>query len=355
MFMNVTLACCPCEADFAIVHRSTSTQFLKLIIEPLRSGTSSSQSAPFLVVVDGLHECGGKDHQLQILSHISDLTTKYHLPVRFLIASHPESHTKYFFGVPIGLLGDKFLRSKFDEISASERHTALAHIDKPWPSDDIVRCSAWESDGYFIYASTLLKDIDDEFLPCTKRLRGVLQAASSISTVLVELDKLCTQIPSTCPNTKLLFRVLGCLIFLPTYGLIQSLRTVELELWPSGGTTILQGLHAEPETAKPVHAPLSDFLFDGSRSNEFYIDPQIGHRHHASHSSIGTHWEPKKATQSKHLLYLCQPSLLNSELSNYPQSAAHLLDVEGLGLQLWIQAYFGRSHGINHDDRVHCP
>ena len=188
------------------------------------------------------------------------------------------------------------------------------------------------------------------------RLRGELQAASSVSTVLVELDKLCTQISSTCPNTKLLFRVLGCLIFLSTYGLIQSLQTVEqvLELWPGGGTTILQGLHAEPETAKPVHAPLSDFFFDGSRSNGFYIDPQIGHRHHASHSSVGTHWEPKEATRRKHVLYLCQPSLLNSELSNYPQSAAHLLGVEGLGLQLWIQN-FRRSHGINHDDRVHCP
>jgi len=88
------------EADFAIVHRSTSTQLLELIIEPLRSSTPS-HSAPFLVVVDGLDECEGKDNHLQILSHISELTTKYHLPARILIISHPKPSIKHFFDVSI--------------------------------------------------------------------------------------------------------------------------------------------------------------------------------------------------------------------------------------------------------------
>ena len=86
------------EADPGILHRSTSKQLLKLIIEPLRSSTPS-QSAPFLVVVDGLDGCEDKDHQKQILSHISELTTTYHLPVRFLITSRPEPHIKHFFDI----------------------------------------------------------------------------------------------------------------------------------------------------------------------------------------------------------------------------------------------------------------
>jgi len=199
------------DADFTVIHRSTSTQLLKLIVEPLRYSTPSS--APFLVVIDGLDECEGKEHQLQILSHISELTTKYHLPVRFLIASRPEPHIKHFFDVSVGQncsiafsmyghdadYGDvyKYLRSKFDEISASERHSStLAHVHRPWPSNDIVRLLAGKSDGYFIYASTLLKYIDDEYLPCSKKLQEVLQAVGPNAAAYAELDKLYTQILS---------------------------------------------------------------------------------------------------------------------------------------------------------------
>ena len=288
------------DADLAVIHRSTSTQLLKLIIEPFRS-TTPSQSAPFLVVVDGLDECEGKDHQLRILSHISELTTKYDLPIRFLITSRPEPHIKHFFDVSVtqkssivfsiyghgSEYGDvyKLLRSKFNEISASERHAStLAHIDKPWPSDDIVQLLAHKSDGYFIYASTLLKYIDDEFSPCTKRLQEVIQASGPNSTAFGELDKLYTQILSTSPNVRLLSRALGCLIILPKYVLAQRFKEVErvLELWPGEGVTIFRGLHAVLNfkgagRVTPFHASLSDFLFDETRSNKFYIDPQICH------------------------------------------------------------------------------
>ena len=308
------------EADPGILHRSTSRQLLKLIIEPLQSSTPS-QSAPFLVVIDGLDECEGKDHQSQILSHISELVTKYRLPVRFLIVSRPEPHIKHFFDVSIDRNnsiafsiyghgaehGDvyKFLRSKFDEISVSESHAAtLARIHKPWPSDNIVRLLARKSDGYFIYASTLLKYIDDEFSPCTKRLQEVLQATGPASTVFAELDKLYTQILSTCPNIQLLPRALGCLILLPKYDLFQTPQTIErvLELWPGEGMTILRGLHAilnfGPKTVTPIHASLSDFLVDESRSNKFYIDPQICHvdimLHILRSITHFSHWEPKE-------------------------------------------------------------
>ena len=303
------------DADLTIIHRSTSTQLLKLIIDPLRSSTPS-QSVPFLLVIDGLDECEGKEHQLQILSHISELTTKYHLPVRCLIVSRPEPHIKHFFNVSTGQntsagfsiyghyaeYGDvyKFLRSQFNEISTSERHAStLAHINKPWPSDDVVRRLAKKSDGYFIYASTLLKYIDDEYSPCTKRLQEVLQAAGSNPIAFAELDKLYTQILSTCPNVQLLSRALGCLIILPKYKLPQSTQTMErvLDLWPGEGMTIFRGLHAVLDfkhgTVRPIHASLSDFLFDERRSKKFYIDPQICHVDIMLHIlGLITHWEP---------------------------------------------------------------
>lgn len=116
-----------------------STQLLKLFIEPLWS-SPPSESTLFLVVVDGLDECEGKDYQLQILSHMAELMVKYHLPVHFLIVSHLEPHIKHFFDVSISqysilefsIYGHgteysdvyNFLWGKFDEISASERHAS---------------------------------------------------------------------------------------------------------------------------------------------------------------------------------------------------------------------------------------
>ena len=268
------------------------------------------------MVIDDLDECEGKDRQIQILSRVSDLMTQHHLPFHFLIASRPEPHINHFFDISVGqntgigfsIYGHSaeysdvytFLRSKFDEISALERHaSSLARIPKPWPSNDIIQLLLRKSDGYFIYASTLVKYVDDEFSPCTKRLQEVLQTAGPS---VAELDKLCTQILSTCRNIQLLCRFLGCLIILPMYDLARSPRIVEdvLELWPGEGVTIVRGLHAvlsfQRETVEPIHASFSDFLFDESPSNKFYIVPQTCHVDIVLHilRSI-TYWGPKEA------------------------------------------------------------
>ena len=92
----------------------------------------------------------------------------------------------------------------------------MKHVPKPWPSDKIVQLLADRSDGYFIYASTVMKYVDEEYFSCTDRLREILELSKPGLSAFAELDKLYMQILSIYPEseTDLLLRVLGAVLCL---------------------------------------------------------------------------------------------------------------------------------------------
>jgi len=220
--------CKAVEDDLQILHKQQSAQLKQLLIIPLSSPSSSSSAPtpPFLVVIDGLDECDGD--QSILLLHILELVETHHLPLRFLIFSRPEPQICHFFdtiaisaSTRISIYGDHqaredvrlFLRTEFNTIHNSERHAAIMkHVPKPWPSDEIVQCLADRSDGYFIYASTVLKYVGGEYSSCIDRLREILELSKPGSSAFAELDKLYMQILSIYPDTNLLLGVLGGLL-----------------------------------------------------------------------------------------------------------------------------------------------
>ena len=249
---------------------------------------------PFLVVVDGLDECRGTHHdQSMLLSHLVALTQS--LPLRVLITSRPEPHVKLFFDktthIYISFYGGLkarediylHLRESFDEPHDSERHAAIMHdVPKPWPSDAEVRLLAERSDGYFIYASTVLKYIDEEYFSPIKRLQEVLEISPNGSEVFEELDKLYRQILSTCPKTEFLLRILEILLFTdPVAGQTVAAEIVEavLNFSPGEVSATLRGLHSVLKFGKyrdllhftPFHASFRDFLSDPSRAGKYFI------------------------------------------------------------------------------------
>ena len=86
---------------------------------------------------------------------------------------------------------------------------------RPWPSKGVIDRLVHKSGGYFIYASTVVKFIDEDFSP-QERLDQVLDSAvpSLDSAPFAELDKLYLQILSSCPRSKIpsLKRILGFII-----------------------------------------------------------------------------------------------------------------------------------------------
>lgn len=84
------------EGDPMVFTRSIEEQLSSLIINPLeelcRSGRPSSPSDPYLVIIDGLDECGDAAMQTSILQVITKAFSACKLPLKFLIASRPEMH-----------------------------------------------------------------------------------------------------------------------------------------------------------------------------------------------------------------------------------------------------------------------
>jgi len=174
-----------------------------------------------------------------------------------------------------------FLRTGFNTI-----HNSEMHIPRSWPSDEVVELLTDRSGGYFIYASTVLKYVDEEYSSCIDRLREILELSTPGSSAFAELDKLYMQVLSIYPDTDLLLRVLGGLLApMPSRAVfnewewVESLRAI-LDLHPGQVEHILHGLHCprypcfcqQTRRVKPFHASFPQFLFDKSRAGRYYID-----------------------------------------------------------------------------------
>jgi hypothetical protein len=287
-----------------IFFKSPENQLHKLVIEPLHSLGSEisdsdiSQSSPFLIIIDGLDECKREAEQSEILHSIAMIIHSYHLPLCFLIASRPEPHILHSFDSSdlrnicyhICLDGSfkpvedvhLFLRCKFDEIYEKHWHM-MASIPQPWPPEDVVQLLARRSSGQFIYATTVIRFIDDEDYRPTDRLEIALNASQhSTAFKNSELDLLYQQILSTCPNTSLLCRILGCILVSQH----EQLSAVDIEALLSlcaGDVCLtfhrLHSLVCVPDSGEviPYHASLEDFIFDPDWSGVFHISKQACH------------------------------------------------------------------------------
>ena len=275
-----------------IVQKSLEIQWKNLIVDPLSSvmGTDLPSDSPFLVIIDGLDECSGDRSQCNILEAITRFVTFFRLPLRFLIASRPEPHIQSSFdNDPLQQLSlrlsldDSFLpvrdvfvylRHEFDRIYNTHRHI-MGSISRPWPSDNIVQLLAKRSSGQFVYASTVLRFIDDLDRRPTDQLRIVLNASGSAA--FTELDQLYQQILSTCNNKALLLQILGC-ILVATYPLSACQIEGLLSLHEGDVYLTLRRMHSilrvPANPLQPIlvlHASFGDFIFNAERAGDYHI------------------------------------------------------------------------------------
>jgi len=228
-----------------------------LVASLFQPGSALVPSSPFLVVIDGLDECQGHDDQRRILAQIALMVNTHHLPLRFLIVSRPEAHLWEAFGEPhlaniarkLSLYGDlkakadvsTYLQSEFSRIHDSTRHRdVMEFVPRPWPSMDVIDALVKKSDGYFIYASTVIKFVDEENESPEDRLDQVLNTSNSAvppseSPPFAELDKLYLQILSSCQTSKAKLPILKRIL-----GFALTPRTIYVELDAATIETLLQ-------------------------------------------------------------------------------------------------------------------
>ncbi|KAJ6602012.1 hypothetical protein DFH09DRAFT_875746, partial [Mycena vulgaris] len=145
-----------------------------------RDDTNNVSSRGFLpvIVVDGLDECDDHRTQQQILSLFINAIRAKQLPIRLLICSRPESHLREQINMEqasaicssLVLSADclayedirTFLQDKFSTIH-SEYQSRGVHLGDPWPSPGALEHLVQKSSGIFIYATTVIRFIRDEY------------------------------------------------------------------------------------------------------------------------------------------------------------------------------------------------
>ena len=289
------------QDDPYVAHRDDgSIKLLASLFRDPPAGTlpdsPTAPSSPFLVVIDGLDECQGNNDQSKILSYIHDLVDKHRLPLRFLIISRPEPHIRETFDEPVmsnvtkvlSLYGDfgphgdvsTYLRDEFRRIQDSKRHKdILRSVPKPWPSEKVIEQIAKKAGGYFIYAATVIKYVDEEYFSCVDRLDQVLGSLAAHydpeETPFAEIDRLYSDVLSTCPKSHLP-HLKRALAFIDEHPYISAVEEF-LSLRPGQLSLALRGLRSivavdDRDRISSFHASFIDFLFDPARAKEYYVD-----------------------------------------------------------------------------------
>ena len=296
------------EDDPMVFTRSIEEQLSSLIITVRRSGRPSSPSTPYLVIIDGLDECGDAAMQTSILQVIAKAFPARGLPLKFLIASRPEMHLTPAFNSrwinPILArlaLDDNFLpeddircfvQDSFGEIRETHPFASLIR-DPTWPCTDTIERLVQKSSGQFIFASTVMKFITSTRRLLTASLDIILGLTpSNADAPFAELDALYINILSSMSDIKRTRSILGFLILSDALG-AKMTTTIFIEdflMLSRGDSHIFAGELASVLTLGPansgvhrtvnlLHASLSDFFLDRSRSNQFALDLPEVHAH----------------------------------------------------------------------------
>jgi hypothetical protein len=279
------------EDDPSVVGRSLDVQMQKLILEPCQSLDNSRVS---IIIIDGLDNCEDQNIQREILGIIGNAIREHSPPLRIIIASRPEPHIREFLAASLfhGLYRsfnveqsfkdvETYLRGEFARIH-DEHHETMSTIPNPWPSEKVIHHLVYKSSGYFIYATTIIKFIDDKNFRPTERLAAVESLGDSeFESPFGTLDELYTQILSAAPAHS---RLLAILRVIASFQLRPRHIEQLLQLKSGDVRLTLRGLHSvlsiplDGDRITVHHASFLDFLDDPICSGQFYYIGGLQHR-----------------------------------------------------------------------------
>ncbi|KAJ7326445.1 hypothetical protein DFH08DRAFT_885925 [Mycena albidolilacea] len=200
------------EGDKLIVGRALAISFQALLVEPLKK-LSDLQRTP-VIMLDGLDECADHKIQQQILCLFISAIQHHNLHIRLLIVSRPEPHLREVlekeetfaicrhFALSADESAYRDIRTYFHAEFSRIRCEFIAqgiYLELEWPSLDTVDQLVRMSSATFIYATTVIRFIDDEYHHPADRLNSVLELDPRSTA---PLDDLYTQILSVVPQEQ---------------------------------------------------------------------------------------------------------------------------------------------------------
>ncbi|KAJ7627091.1 hypothetical protein FB45DRAFT_1059919 [Roridomyces roridus] len=257
-----------------------------LILEPSHRLPAARIS---VVVIDGLDECTDENRQQEIVRSIAQGLVGNPTPLRFLIASRPEPQIVELFQEPnlqnthqqINITPSfpavqTYLQDEFAHIVG--HHKMMTGVPVPWPDQQVLAHLIYRSSGYFIYAATVIKFIDDPDFRPTDRLSIIMgMVKPKHGSPYAALDQLYTQILGEVPDHSQLLRILAVLVAdldLPMFQIEQLLGLQSGDVWLT-----LRRAHSlidvppdpmDDTELQPHHASFIDFLKDEARSGAFF-------------------------------------------------------------------------------------
>jgi NACHT domain len=266
------------EKEPAILHQRLEHQLTNLIINPFLSITESVPQ--FIVVIDGLDECGSEGQIGKLVQLLIDALPK--LPFRFLFTSRLEAHIEAVFTsssyrnkvncialCDFNALSDvyKYLRSSLSKVQEARK------LPSSWPSEHDLWQVAEKSESIFIYASTLVKFVDDEYDDPQRRFSMALKAHKG-------LDFLFDQLLTDAKKYPHFEQALGAVIFVrgkPHINILAQLLHLDsandVRTALRGCLSILLVPGRDNDYVRPYHASLLDFLSNPDRRKDRYFDP----------------------------------------------------------------------------------
>ena len=278
------------EAEPLLPTKSINIQFDRLIVKAFKGllhDVPDFRPKKSLVIIDGVDECTPDQDQLLFLRLIGDALCKSQIPLRFLICSRPEAHIQEVFGsgvmvkvtnpVPLDYRFKpnrdirRYLKHEFGRIY-TERKLSVPE----WPPDEAIDQLVSKSSGQFIYASTVVKFIEDMDGDPIDQLDILLKTRPvDFSSPFAELDQLYIQILSLQPDIRLLKDLFTLIIALrqPSISFVcRRLRVSkrELERKLRRLRSLVQISWWDIDT---YHLSLHDFFLDKKRSGKYFIHP----------------------------------------------------------------------------------
>jgi hypothetical protein len=271
-------------ADESTLSQTLGDRFLNLIVKPLRAIEESTH--PMVIIIDGLDECAIQDAIVTLIKFLGETALSHRLPVRFLLTSRPETQIRDAFRpyvrqstvFPLALEDfaahndiRTYLQSRLSDIR-ERRDLIMRDVPIPWPSETHLETLVHQSEGLFIYVSTLLKFVDDgQGLP-QEKLKRVLKMRMGV-------DSLYTQVISEACHYPHFYWVMGSLMYLERPLSINQLAQL-LQLQAAHIQQAMQGCHSiltvpdnNDHSIRPYHASLRDFLTDRQRAQHHFLSP----------------------------------------------------------------------------------
>ncbi|KAJ7488727.1 hypothetical protein B0H11DRAFT_1720304 [Mycena galericulata] len=279
------------EDDPSVVGKGMDEQLHKLMVEPCQS---LDNVAPFVLLIDGLDECEGPHTQQTILSLIGNAVHHHPRTFRFLASSRPEPSIREKLAESSlhKLCGSVNVEQSFEDIRLYFRDEfARIHREHSETMGSIRfrgrHLTSWrcpkKSSGYFIYASTVIKFIDDKNWRPTDQLEAVQNLTADNSCLPFEaLDQLYTCILSAVP-ARSHGKLCDILCVIINFRLDLRYNEPLLDLKSFDVRLTLRNLHSvlnigsEDKAITVYHASFPDFLHDRQRSSKFYIGPDSEH------------------------------------------------------------------------------